>query len=251
MVNPNWTTIKLNDGERVDDLERSGLRIIQDVNKFCFGIDAVLLSGYAKVKKGEKALDMCSGNGIIPILLSAKSEGSRLFGVEIQEECVSLAQRSIAANGIEDRVNVSRGDIRNIEAIYEKESFDVVTCNPPYMIDNHGIKNPDSPKAIARHEIMCDFHDVANAASGMLKQKGRFYLIHRPFRLVEIFGELTKVHLEPKSMRLVYPYIDHEPNMVLIEAIKGGRSRITIEKPLIVYESENKYTQEIYDIYGY
>lgn len=251
MANPNWTTIKLNEGERVDDLERCGYKIIQDPQKFCFGIDAVLLSGFAQVRSQERALDLCSGNGIIPILLSGKTQGREFFGIEIQESSADLANRSIKANGIEDKVKVICGDLKEVGSYYERGSFDVVTCNPPYMIDAHGIKNPDSPKAIARHEILCNFEDVVKAAASMLKTGGRFYLVHRPFRLVEIFDTLTKYKLEPKKMKLVHPYIDKEPNMVLIEAVLGGKRRITIEKPLIVYEGEHKYTQEIYDIYGY
>lgn len=251
MGNPNWTTIKLNEGERIDDLERCGYKIIQDPQKFCFGIDAVLLSGFVTVRKDEKALDLCTGNGIIPILLAGKTEGRDFAGIEIQKSSAELAVRSVAANGLDDTIQISCGDIREINSIYPKGSFDVVTCNPPYMIDNHGIKNPESPKAIARHEILCDFNDVAAAASSMLRQGGRFYLIHRPFRLVELFDTLTKHKLEPKRMKMIHPYVDHEPSMVLIEAVKGGKRRITIEKPLIVYESENKYTQEIYEIYGY
>lgn len=251
MENPNWTTIKLNEGERVDDLERCGYKIIQNPSKFCFGIDAVLLSGFANVKKGERALDLCSGNGIIPILLAGKTEGEHFTGIEIQPESADLAIRSVSANGLSDKIAIECGDIKNISEIFNKGSFDVVTCNPPYMIDCHGIKNPESPKAIARHEILCDFNDVAGAAAAMLKQGGRLYLIHRPFRLVELFETLTKYKLEPKRMKFVHPYIDHEPNMVMIEACKGGKRRISIEKPLVVYESEHKYTQEIYDIYGY
>lgn len=249
MKNPDWTTIKLNEGERVDDLGRCNFKIIQNPDKFCFGIDAVLLSGFANVKKDEKVLDLCSGNGIIPMLLCAKTQGASFEGIEIQEESVALATRSIKANGIDDVARVVQGDIKNITDYFAPSSMNVVTCNPPYMIDSHGIKNPDSPKAIARHEIMCDFTDVAKAAAKMLKVGGRFYLIHRPFRLVELFDTLTKYKLEPKRMRFVHPFADHEPNMVMIEAVLGGKRRITIERPLVVYEKENVYTQEIYEIY--
>jgi len=251
MENPNWTTIKLNEGERVDDLQRCGLKIIQDPKRFCFGMDAVLLSGFCEVRKDEKVLDLCTGNGIIPILLAGKSTAKSICGIEIQEESFNLFQRSISANNLGDRVSAVLGDIKNIQDFYSKASFDMVTCNPPYMIASHGIKNDESYKAIARHEIMCSFDDVAKSASLMLKPGGRFYLVHRPFRLVEIFNTLSKYKLEPKRMRLVYPYVDKEPNMVLIEACLNGKSRISVEKPLIVYESENKYTPEIYDIYGY
>jgi tRNA1Val (adenine37-N6)-methyltransferase len=148
-------------------------------------------------------------------------------------------------------VNIINGDIREADDILQAGAFDVVTCNPPYMIDSHGIKNPDSPRAIARHEIMCNFDDVARITARMLKPGGRLFLIHRPFRLTEIFETLTKYKLEPKRMKMVHPFVDKEANMVLIEACQGGRRRIKVERPLIVYESPNCYTKEIYDIYGY
>ena len=251
MANPNWTTIELKDGERVDDLERCGFKIIQNTEKFCFGMDAVLLSGYSSIRRQDKVLDLCTGNGIIPILLAAKTGAERIVGIEIQRDIADLAKRSVEANDLRDRVNILCADIKDAEEYYQAGAFDVVTCNPPYMIDNHGIKNPDSPKAIARHEILCTFDDVARVASRLLKPGGRMFLIHRPFRLTEIFETLTKYSLEPKRMKLVYPYVNREPNMVLIEAGLGGRRRLTVERPLIVYESPNCYTKEIYDIYGY
>ncbi len=251
MADPNWTTIELNEGERVDDLERCGFKIIQDTEKFCFGMDAVLLSGYAYAKRGEKVLDLCTGNGIIPILMAAKTQAERIVGIEIQKDVADLAKRSVAANGLGDRVTIISADIKDTEEYLQAGIFDVVTCNPPYMIENHGIKNPDSPRAIARHEILCTFDDVARITSRMLRPGGRMFLIHRPFRLTDIFETLTKYDLEPKRMKLVHPYINREPNMVLIEAGHGGRRRLTVERPLIVYESPNCYTKEIYDIYGY
>ena len=251
MENQSWTTIELNEGERVDDLERSGLKIIQNPKLFCFGIDAVLLSGFVKASPKDRILDLCSGNGIIPILLSAKTEAKQITGIEIQPESVELANRSAAANGIAQRVDFVCGDLKNAEEYFAKSAFDVVTCNPPYMIDSHGLKNPDSPKAIARHEIMCDFEDIAKTASKMLKPGGRFFLVHRPFRLVEIFETLSKYKLEPKRMKMVHPFADHEPNMVLIEAVLDAKRRLTVESPLVVYKEPGKYTPEIYDIYGY
>ena len=251
MANPNWTTIELNEGERIDDLERCGYKIIQNTEKFCFGMDAVLLSGYAYAKRGEIVLDLCTGNGIIPILMAAKTQAERIVGIEIQKEVADLAKRSVAANDLNDRINIICADIKNAEDYLQAGKFDVVTCNPPYMIENHGIKNPDSPRAIARHEILCNFDDVARITARMLKPGGKMYLIHRPFRLTEIFETLTKYGLEPKRMKLVHPYVNREPNMVLIEAFLGGRRRLTVERPLIVYESPNCYTKEIYDIYGY
>ncbi len=235
--------------ERVDDLQ-NGFYVIQDPEKFCFGMDAVLLSGFARIKKGESVLDMGTGTGIIPILLRSRTEGRHFTGLEIQEECAEMAKRSVAYNGLESDVSIVNGDIKEAAEIFGAASFHVVTCNPPYMIGTHGIKNPHMPKAIARHEVLCALEDVVKAASRVLTDRGRFYMVHRPFRLTEIMNVLTKYKLEPKRMQLVYPYIDREPNMVLIEALKGGNSRITVERPLIVYEKPGVYTKSILDIYG-
>jgi tRNA1(Val) A37 N6-methylase TrmN6 len=241
----------LKPGERVDDLHRNNYRIIQNTNKFCFGMDAVLLSGFAKVLPGEKVLDLGTGTGIIPILLEAKTEGKHFTGLEIQEESADMARRSVALNGLQDKVDIVIGDIKEASSLFGLASFDVVTSNPPYMNHNHGIVNPGEAKAIARHEILCSLEDVIREAAKTLKQNGRFYLVHRPFRLVEIINTLTAYKLEPKRMKLVYPYVDKEPNMVLMECVKGGRSMLKAEAPLIVYKEPNVYTDEIYDIYGY
>ena len=230
--------------ERVDDLQ-NGYYVIQDPEKFCFGMDAVLLSGFAKVKEGEEVLDLGTGTGIIPVLLKAKTKGKHFTGLEIQEECAEMARRSVEYNGLGSEITIFRGDIKEAAEIFGAASFHVVTCNPPYMIGQHGLKNPHMPKAIARHEILCTLEDVVSQAAKVLGDRGRFYMVHRPFRLVEIMNMLTKYKLEPKRMQLVYPFIDREPNMVLIEALKGGNSRITVEPPLIVYEKPGVYTKEI------
>ena len=162
-----------------------------------------------------------------------------------------MARRSVAYNSLEDSVEIVTGDIKEAVRLFGPASFDVVTSNPPYMTGQHGLTNPNEARAIARHEILCTLEDVVQAAAGLLKPQGRFYMVHRPFRLAEIFGVLGKYKLEPKRMRLVYPYVDREPNMVLIEACRGGRPRITVEKPLIVYQRPGVYTDEIYDVYGY
>ncbi len=237
--------------ERVDDLERNGLKIIQDPDRFCFGMDAVLLSGFATCKENGTVLDMGTGTGIIPILMSAKTRAESLTGLEIQPESADMARRSVCLNNLSKRINIVTGDIKDAANIFPKASFDVVTCNPPYMIGQHGLVNPESPKAIARHEILCTLDDVVKNAAAVLKPGGAFYMVHRPFRLPEIFSKLSEYKLEPKRMKLVYPYIDKEPNMVLIEARRGGKSRLTVEKPLIVYKSQGVYSDEIYDIYGY
>ena len=235
--------------ERLDDLQ-NGCFIIQDPEKFCFGMDAVLLSGFAKIKKNENVLDMGTGTGIIPILLKSKTAGRHFTGLEIQEECAQMAERSVRYNHMEEDVSIVQGDIKEAAGIFGAASFHVVTCNPPYMIGQHGLTNPHMPKAIARHEVLCTLEDVVSQTSKLLTDRGRLYMVHRPFRLAEIMNVLTKYHLEPKRMQLVYPYIDREPNMVLIEALKGGNSRITVEPPLIVYEKPGVYTKNILDIYG-
>lgn len=241
----------LKEGERLDDLERNGFKIIQDPNKFCFGMDAVLLSGFVQVRKNETALDLGTGTGIIPILLKAKTEGKHFTGLEIQEESADMARRSVGYNGLDKDIDIVTGDIKEASGLFPLSSFDVVTCNPPYMTDCHGLKNPEEPKAIARHEILCTLEDVVREAGRLVRPGGRFYMVHRPFRLVEIFDVMTRYKLEPKRMKLVYPFINKEPNMVLIEAVRGGRSRLKVEAPLIVYKAPGVYTDEIYDIYGY
>ena len=241
----------LKEKERIDDLERNGYRIIQDPERFCFGMDAVLLSGFARVKDGASVLDLGTGTGIIPILLEAKTGAAHLTGLEIQPDSADMARRSVAMNGLETKINIVTGDIKEAGSLFDAASFDVITCNPPYMIGKHGIANPQDAKAIARHEILCTLEDVISQTARLLKPGGNFYLVHRPFRLAEIMVLLSKYKLEPKRMQLVYPYVDKEPNMVLIEANRGGRPRMTVEKPLIVYQKPGVYMPEIYDIYGY
>ncbi len=243
--------IELRPGERIDDLQRCGYGIIQNKDGFCFGMDAVLLSGFARVKPGEKVLDLGTGTGIIPILLEAKTEGRHFTGLEIQKVSADMARRSVKLNDLTEKISIAEGDIKEAVSIFGRASFDVVTSNPPYMTGNHGLTNPELPKAIARHEVLCTLEDVVGQAAALLKENGRFYMVHRPFRLAEIMNVMSRYHLEPKRMRLVYPFIDREPNMVLLEGLKGGRSRITVEKPLIVYREPGVYTDEIYDIYGY
>lgn len=243
--------IELREHERIDELHRNGYRIIQNESAFCFGMDAVLLSGFASAKKGEKVVDFCTGTGIIPILMEAKTEGSHFTGLEIQAPMAEMAGRSVLLNELSEKVEIVCGDVCRASEIFGKSSVDVVTCNPPYMNQNHGLKNPDEPKAIARHEVCLTFDDVAREAAAVLKPGGRFYLVHRPMRLVELIMTMKKYKLEPKRMKFVHPFIGEEANMVLVEAVYGGGAQMRIEKPLVVYEAPGKYTPEIYDIYGY
>lgn len=241
----------IHSNERLDDLQCNGYFIIQDPKRFCFGIDAVLLSGFARAKRGERVLDLGTGTGIIPILMAAKTGAAHLTGLEIQPDSADMAMRSVRYNGLEERIDIVEGDIKTASDQFGRDSFEVVTTNPPYMIEQHGIKNPDDALTIARHEVCCNMEDIIRESSRLLKQNGRFYMVHRPFRLAEIFSLMVQYKIEPKRMRLVHPYVDKEPNMVLIEGYKGGKSRLTVEKPLIVYKDVNVYTDEIYKIYGY
>ena len=243
-------TNNLRPGERLDDLQLGGLELIQDPSKFCFGVDAVFLSDFAKVKPGETVLDMGTGNGIIPVLLAGKTKGKHFTGLEIQAETAEMARRSVAHNHLEDRINIVTGDIKEAAERFKPAFFDVITTNPPYMLADHGLRNPDDSKAIARHEVLCTLDDILRESVKLLKPKGRFYMVHRPFRLAEIMSKMVSYGLEPKRMKLVYPFVDKEPNMVLIEGLKGGNSRLTVEKPLIVYESPGVYTENILKIYG-
>ena len=226
-------------------------RIIQNPERFCFGMDAVLLSGFARAKKQERCLDLGCGNGIIPILMEAKTEGKHFTGLEIQPESADMARRSVALNGLQDRIDIVEGDIKDASKIFGASSFHVVTTNPPYMTAQHGLTNLYEAKTIARHEVLCNLEDIIRESARLLMPGGRFYMVHRPFRLAEIISLMVQYRMEPKRMRLVYPYVDREPNMVLIEGLRGGKSRMTVEKPLIVYKEPGKYTDEIYDVYGY
>ncbi len=243
--------IELLEHERIDELQRNGYRIIQNEKKFCFGMDAVLLSGFALVEKGERALDLGTGTGIIPLLLEAKTLGEHFSGLEIQEEMAGMARRSVALNGLEEKIAIVTGDLKEASKIFGRASFDVVTCNPPYMNQNHGLKNPEEPKAVARHEILCTFEDVAREAAAVLKPGGRFYLVHRPHRLLELFETLRRYRLEPKRVKFVHPFVTAEANMVLVEAFRGGRPQMRVEAPVVVYERSGVYTREIHEIYGY
>ena len=244
-------TVELKETERVDELQRNGYRIIQDLGRFCFGMDAVLLTGFAHARKEDTLLDLGTGTGIIPLLMEAKYHCVHLTGLEIQPESADMAERSVTLNRLENKIQIVAGDIKEADRIFKSASFDCITCNPPYMIGQHGLTNPNEPKAIARHELLCTLDDVVRQTAKLLKPGGHFFLVHRPFRLAEIMVELTKYGLEPKRMQLVYPFVDKEPNMVLLEAVRGGKPRMTVEKPLIVYSEPGVYTPEIYDIYGY
>lgn len=235
--------------ERLDDLQ-NGYWLIQDPERFCFGMDAVLLSDFVHLKKNENILDLGTGTGIIPILLAARSGDCKISALEIQPDSAQMAERSVKYNNLQEQISIVTGDIKDASNIFGASSFDVITTNPPYMIGDHGIKNEGDAKTIARHEVLCTLDDILMQSAKVLRPGGRFYMVHRPFRLAEIFSKMVQYKIEPKRMRMVHSYVDKEPNMVLIEGSRGGRSRLTVEKPLIVYKDKGEYTDDILSIYG-
>lgn len=208
--------------ERVDDLQRGGRLLIQNPSMYCFGIDSVLLSDFCRVYPNENTLDLCTGSGVIPILLEAKTKGRFFAGIEAQEQTAEMAQRNVLLNKLSEKVRIDRGDVKKVGEIYTRASFDVVTANPPYIRLESGLTKQCPKTAAARHELLCTIEDIAQAAALLLKPNGRFYMVHRPHRLVDIFCALRQSKLEPKEMQLVYPRENRPPVLVLIKAIKGG-----------------------------
>jgi len=240
----------LKDGERLDDLQLKGLKIIQKEKGFCFGIDAVLLSNFAKLKKGDIAVDLGTGTGIIPILLSGKFEMTKIYGIEIQKEMAEMSSRSVEINDLSNTIKIINDDLKNTLNYFDRNSIDVVVSNPPYMVSGGAIVNPDSFKAISRHEILCNIDDVVKIASELLKNKGAFYMVHRPSRLVDIIYNCRKYNMEPKEIRFVMPKAGKRPNIMLIKSVKNGNPELKFLDPLIVYNDDGSYTDEIYKIYN-
>ena len=234
------------------DTLKNGYKILQDSERFQFGIDAVLLADYASksLKEKESVIDLGTGTGIIPLLMVNKCKTAAFTGLEVQKESADMAARSVAMNELEGRIQIVHGDLKEAGSLFPRHSFNVVTCNPPYMIDAHGRNNEQDALTIARHEVLCTLEDVVTAADYLLASHGSFFMIHRPFRLPEIFSSLEKHKMEMKRMRLIYPFADKEPNMVLIEARKNAKRRLTIEPPLIVRNDDGEYTVEVQDIYN-
>jgi tRNA1Val (adenine37-N6)-methyltransferase len=236
--------------EKLENLHIKDFKIFQDKEKFCWGIDAVLLSDFAECHKNTKCADLGTGNAIIPILMAAKNPAVKFYGVEIQKEIAYMAVKSVEINKLENQITIFNEDIKNVFSVLEKNSFDYVTSNPPYMKTESAVKNSNDAKSIARHEILCTLDDVVKAAAGLLKSQGKFFMIHRPNRLSEIFKCCEKYNLEPKRLQMIHPAVNKAPTMILIEAVKNAKSDLRILKPLFVYNENNSYTDEILKIYG-
>lgn len=243
--------MELKPNEKIEDLECNGLKIIQSKDGFRFGIDAVILADFAK--KGinkSNVLDIGTGTGIISILLAGKTNAKKIIGLDVQKQVCDMAKRSVLLNRLEDRIEIVNEDIKSIDKIIEKNTIDVIVTNPPYQKNNTGLTSENKAEMISRHEVLCTFEDICNAAKYALKQNGEMYIIHRPERLVDIIYYLKNNNIEPKEIRFVEPHSGEKPNMVLVKAIKDGKSFLKVHEPLIVYNAEGNYTREILEIYG-
>ena len=243
--------VEIKENERIDDLEYKGLQIIQNKDGFCFGMDSVLIADFSKnIKKDAFVADLGTGTGIISILLSAKTKLKKIYGIEVQEEVADMAKRSVILNDLVDKIEIVNDNLKHVDKYFEKEYFDAIVTNPPYQKNDTGLKSEDERHLISRHEIMCDLEDIVKTAKNYLKDKGEMYMVHRPERLVDILYNLRKYKLEPKEIRFVNPKANQKPNLVLIKAVKNGKEFLKVREPLIVYNEDGTYTDEIFEIYG-
>jgi len=241
----------LKDNERIDDLQLNNLKIIQNKDGFCFGIDAVLLSDFAKdICNNSKVLDLGTGTGIVGTLLCAKTNLSKIYGIDIQKDVCDMASRSVKLNNLEDKFEIINSNIKDLKNIFEEDTFDAIVSNPPYKKDNSGLKNEAETKLISRHEITASLEDFISISSKLLKNNGNIYMVHRPERLSDLFYLLKKYNLEPKKLRMVQSYVDSKPKLILVKATKNAKSFLNIEEPLIIYNKDGSYTDEIFKIYG-
>ncbi|MCR5294064.1 MAG: tRNA1(Val) (adenine(37)-N6)-methyltransferase [Lachnospiraceae bacterium] len=238
---------------RLDDLE-NGNFIYQDTDGFLFGIDAVLLAHYPRLRKGDEVLDLCTGSGVVPLIMEAEAKKREIevhfTGLELQEEAAGLAARSVRYNGLFDKIRILRGDVKEADRYLPAASFSLVTVNPPYIKGGHGLIGSADQRNLARHEIAMTLEDAVRAGARALRMRGRFTMVHRPGRLAEILPLLSRFQLEPKRLRLVHPGRDREANLLLVEAVKGGNPGLSVEPPLIVYGEDGSYTEELLALYG-
>ena len=243
--------MELKENERIDDLQCNGLKIIQNKKEFCFGIDAVLLSDFAKkVKSNAKIVDLCTGTGIIAILLTAKINASKIIGVEIQQYIAEMASRSVKMNNLQEKIEIINDDLMNLKEKITAGSIDTVTVNPPYKPKNSGVINEKDTKTIARHEISCTLDDIVKESARLLKTGGNLCMVHKVERMTDLFVLFRKHNLEPKRMRLVYSKVNEPATLILLEGVKGGKPFLKLEAPIYVYEKNNEYTEQLKEIYG-
>lgn len=242
--------MKIFEDETLEDLQLDGLYIIQKKTGFRFGIDAVLLSDFAKDIPSKKTLDLCTGNGIIPILLSAKSDTKEILGLEIQQSVFDTAVRSVELNSLQDRIFLTCGDVKNAAEIYGKRQFDLITCNPPYMPKGSGIQNPESEKVIARHEVLCTLEDIIRVSAQLLTHRGHLILVHKPSRLADIICLMRNNDIEPKRIRFIHKSLNSEPSLILVDGSFKGGKELRIMPPLYLYNDDNSETKELREVYG-
>lgn len=239
------------DGERIDEIGFGNLRLLQKPEDFCYGIDAVLLATFAEIKKGARVIDLGTGTGVIPLILSHRTEASEIVGVEVQQDSWERGLRNVQLNGLNERIRMIHSDVKHLvqETTVSQESFDTVLTNPPYMKSNGGLKNKENSRTIARHETTAVLSDFIAGAALLLKDHGDFYMVHRPNRLVDICVLCRQYRLEPKKLRLVSPKKDTAPNILLVHCVKHGRPELKLMDPLYVYQEDGSYTDEIMQLY--
>ncbi len=242
--------VVVKENESIDDLQLKGLKLIQKKDSFRFGVDAVLLSEFANIKKNFRVIDLCTGTGIVPFLILGKYEPKEIVGIEVQEEIAEMANRSTVLNNVENKIKFINRDLKDIEFLKQLGRFDALTVNPPYKLNNSGIVNPSDKLAIARHEVLCTLEDVIATSRILLKDNGRMYMVHRPERLADILTLMRKYKIEPKRIRMVHPNTKKSPNIVLIEGQRDGGKFLKWDPPLYVYNDNGEYSDEINKIYG-
>jgi len=242
--------IELREGERIDDLQLRGLKIIQRAKDFCFGVDAVLAANFLSVKPGDRVIDLGTGTAIIPLILSAKTKASKIIGIEVQDFMAEISQRSVRLNNLQDKIEIIKGDLKDAPELLGKGAFDCVVSNPPYMNQGGGIINPRDSKAISRFEILCTLADVARTASSLLRSGGRFAMVHRADRIVDVIYYLRQYKLEPKRLRFVHSRPSSIPKLILIESVKDANAQLRYFEPLYIFDSDGNYSEEINRIYG-
>jgi len=240
----------IHDDESLEDLQINQLYILQKKTEFRFGMDAVLLANFVMARLGARIIDLGTGTGILPLLISAKTQAERIIGIEIQHEIAEMAKRSVTGNALDDRIEIMELDIKACVETLGSCCCDVVVSNPPYTKVGSGLVNPDSSKAIARHEILCSLRDIVMTAAALLKNHGEFYMVHRPDRLCDIMTEMRNARIEPKLLRLVCPRLGQAPSLILVSGMKNGNPGMKHLPPLFIYTPSGDYSEEARVIYG-